>query len=311
MVRFLAISTLMLGQVAAFAPQAKVHSVSLSSNSKTVLHSSPVPKEETEMDETSTSTPTPSEEDDAPVYFSILSEENPKPASAGDFLPNAGNSDSSFSFSASSYPTVNGWAPKPDYALWGLPGAIAPLGYFDPIGFARQGLPLNDAKRLREAEVQHGRVAMLATVGYFFQEALAGTKGGGPFHIVGTPANDQLQLIPLPAFALLTVFIGSLELYRAKVGWVEPKFEIGSNTLWTLRDTYYPGDIGFDPLGLKPMENYAFQRMQTKELSNGRLAMIGWAGMCAQELVNHRTIGETLNFYQTVFSGGNPYESYY
>ena len=30
--------------------------------------------------------------------------------------------------------------------------------------------------------------------------------------------------------------------------------------------------------------------MQTKELNNGRLAMIGVAGFCAQELVNHQTI---------------------
>jgi hypothetical protein len=50
---------------------------------------------------------------------------------------------------------------------------------------------------------------------------------------------------------------------------------------------------------LKPTKNFAFQRMQTKELSNGRLAMLGWAGMCAQELVNHRTIDETWDFYQS------------
>ena len=47
--------------------------------------------------------------------------------------------------------------------------------------------------------------------------------------------------------------------------------------------------------------------MQTRELQNGRLAMIGVAGMCAQELVNHRTIFETLDFYSKVSSGANPY----
>jgi hypothetical protein len=148
---------------------------------------------------------------------------------------------------------------------------------------------------------------MLATLGYFFQEHI---PIGGPFGITG-PANDQLQQIPAPAFVALTTFIAALELYRAKVGWVEPQARIGSNTLWTLRDTYYPGDIGFDPLGLKPTENYDFQRMQTKEISNGRLAMIGWAGMCSQELINHRTIEQTWNFYQTWLSGDNPYEGYY
>ena len=57
------------------------------------------------------------------------------------------------------YLTINGWYPKEDYALWGLPGAIAKTGFFDPLRFARRGTPLNDAKRLREAEVMHGRVA--------------------------------------------------------------------------------------------------------------------------------------------------------
>ena len=49
--------------------------------------------------------------------------------------------------------------------------------------------------------------------------------------------------------------------------------------------------------------------MQTKELQNGRLAMIGAAGMCAQELVNHRTIIGTIEFYQNVFAGLDPYAS--
>lgn len=234
-----------------------------------------------------------------PVYYNILSEEggpNGAPFMEAQLKAQAGN--------AVEYPTLNGWYPKEDYALWGLPGAIAPTGFFDPLGFARRGLPLNDAKRLRESEIMHCRVAMVAVVGYLAGEAMDGI---GPLGIVG-PANDQLQQVPLPVMVLLTAAIASAELYRARLGWVEPTFRIGSGTLWTLRDSYYPGDLNFDPLGLKPDENYAFQRIQTAELSNGRLAMLAWAGMCAQELVNHRTIGETLDFYGFVFSGGNPYE---
>merc|ERR1711997_194741 len=34
-----------------------------------------------------------------------------------------------------SYPTVNGWTADPDKFCAGLPGAIAPLGDFDPLGF--------------------------------------------------------------------------------------------------------------------------------------------------------------------------------
>lgn len=77
--------------------------------------------------------------------------------------------------------------------------------------------------------------------------------------------------------------------------------------MWKLRDNYYPGDIGFDPLGLKPTDPAEFAKMQTKELQNGRLAMIGAAGMCAQEIFNHRGILDTIHFYNNVFSGLDPY----
>merc|ERR1712072_16836 len=196
---------------------------------------------------------------------------------------------------------INGWVPDDSLPCFGLPGIVAPTGYFDPLGFSRQGITLNEIKRTREAEIMHGRVAMMASVGYLVGEAF-----GGPFGLVG-PANDQLQQVPLPAFALLTAAIAAAELRRAQIGWVEPDFSNWSSTLWTLRDNYYPGDVGFDPLNLKPTNPKAFRNMQTRELQNGRLAMIGVAGMCAQELVNHRTIFETIDFYSKVYSGDNPY----
>jgi hypothetical protein len=195
---------------------------------------------------------------------------------------------------------INGWVPD-DSPCYGLPGALAPTGFFDPLGFARKGISLNEVKRNREAEVMHGRVAMIASVGY-----LAGESTSGPFNIVG-PANDQLQQMPAPVFALLTAAIAAAELNRARIGWVEPDLGSWTKTLWKLRDNYYPGDIGFDPLGLKPTDAQAYANMQTRELQNGRLAMLGVAGMCAQELVNHRTIIETLDFYSKVYSGENPY----
>ena len=61
-----------------------------------------------------------------------------------------------------------------------------------------------------------------------------------------------------------------------------------------LNEDYYPGDVGFDPLGLKPSDPAEFAEMQTKELQNGRLAMLAAAGFLAQELVNHKPILETL-----------------
>ena len=54
--------------------------------------------------------------------------------------------------------------------------------------------------------------------------------------------------------------------------------------LWSIRSDYASGDLGFDPLGLKPNNPAELKDMQTKELNNGRLAMIAIAGMVGQEL---------------------------
>eukprot|EP00957_Ditylum_brightwellii_P065728 4986088-Ditylum_brightwellii.AAC.1 len=65
---------------------------------------------------------------------------------------------------------LNGWVPDASLPLYGLPGATAPFGFFDPLGFSK-GLELTGAKRMREAEIMHGRVAMMATIGYLIGES--------------------------------------------------------------------------------------------------------------------------------------------
>ena len=48
----------------------------------------------------------------------------------------------------------------------GLKGYIGEEAGFDPVGFAE----IMDIKWMREAEIKHGRVAMLATIGYTYPE---------------------------------------------------------------------------------------------------------------------------------------------
>jgi light-harvesting complex I chlorophyll a/b binding protein 1 len=51
----------------------------------------------------------------------------------------------------------------------------------------------------------------------------------------------------------------------------------------------------FDPLGLGPKDDpAAWKEMQTKELNNGRLAMIAIAAFTVEELVSHQEIFEHL-----------------
>ena len=48
-------------------------------------------------------------------------------------------------------------------------GAMAPLGYWDPLGFTKDNKEYLD--HLREVEIRHGRVSMLATVGWLITAA--------------------------------------------------------------------------------------------------------------------------------------------
>lgn len=182
---------------------------------------------------------------------------------------------------------INGWVADASKPCYGLPGAVSPLGFFDPLGFSKDK-ELNTVKRLREAEVMHGRVAMMAVVGYLIGESTPTMTYGMDVH--HTIANNQIPEVPGTILFPFFLAINVIEAYRASKGWVEP----GLGELFTLRENYYPGDLGFDPAGLKPESAQDFANMQTKELSNGRLAMIAAAGFCVQEQINGQGILENL-----------------
>lgn len=176
-----------------------------------------------------------------------------------------------------------------------MPGALAPMGFFDPLGFATDA-DENTLKRYREAEVTHGRVAMLAVVGFLVGEAVEGSSFLFDAQISG-PAISHFEQIPDGWDALIITFIGAAEAQRAQIGWVDP-----ANSKYDrpglLREDYYPGDIGFDPLGIKPEDPDELDEMITKELQNGRLAMLAAAGFLAQEtadglgIVEHFRVSE-------------------
>jgi len=180
---------------------------------------------------------------------------------------------------------LNGWSADAALPMYGLPGA--PYSFFDPLGFSK-GTSLSAAKRLREAEVMHCRVGMMAFLGYLIGESTPTITYG--MDIQHTIANNQLAEVSATILLPLFLAINFAEAFRASRGWVEP----GNGSLFTIRETYYPGDIGFDPFGLKPTNAKDFAEMQEGELNNGRLAMLAAAGMCAQELVDGQGILEHL-----------------
>merc|ERR1712045_928912 len=102
-----------------------------------------------------------------------------------------------------------------------IPGALPPAGFFDPLGFTEKA---NEATllRYREAEVTHGRVAMLASVGFLVGEKVEGSSFLFDAQVSG-PAITHLSQVPALFWIALVSVIGASEQVRAKIGWVDPK----------------------------------------------------------------------------------------
>ena len=170
-----------------------------------------------------------------------------------------------------------------------IAGIVAPTGFFDPLGFTEKADEAT-IKRYREAELTHGRVAMLATVGFLAGEKVEGTSFLFDASITG-PAISHLPQVPAEFWVILVAAIGAAESFRAEKGWVDPA-NVPVDSPGQLLGSYIPGDLGFDPLGLMPDKEEDIVLMQTRELQHGRLAMIAAAGMMAQEAVDGQGILE-------------------
>jgi hypothetical protein len=159
-----------------------------------------------------------------------------------------------------------------------MSGVTDPLGFFDPVGICT----VCSEGRLcfyREVEIKHGRVAMLASLGFLVAEQFHPLFGGN----VDVPSYIAFQQTPLQTFWPAVVAAIAIPETFSVFTFNPPG---SGNGLWTMRADREPGDLGFDPLGLKPREPKDFKNMQNKELNNGRLAMIAAAGMIAQELAS-------------------------
>ena len=132
---------------------------------------------------------------------------------------------------------------------------------FDPLGLSS----VADIKFLREAELKHCRVAMLAAAGSMFQDIATDpsfTKIAGGAKMTGL--HDKI--VAQGGMGQLLVWLGFFEVF-------------GTYALFeTLNGKRAPGDFKFDPLGFGKNPE-AMKRYQLAEIKNGRLAMLGTGGM--------------------------------
>jgi len=161
-------------------------------------------------------------------------------------------------------------------SLKDMPGITEPLGFFDPLGFCEDASD-GKIKFYREVELKHGRVAMLAALGFLVGEQFHPLFGGE----IDVPSYIAFQETPLQTFWPAVVLAISIAEVFSVFSFNTP---FGGGEKWSIRSDYTNGDLGFDPLGLKPTNPAELKEIQNKELNNGRLAMIAVAGMVAQEM---------------------------
>merc|ERR1719201_2319019 len=140
-------------------------------------------------------------------------------------------------------------------------GAQALAGFWDPIGISDNISP-EQFQRYREVEQKHGRIAMIATIGYVVPEKF-GTFGdiklGGDVKFSDVP-NGVQALFKIPAVGLLHIRI---------------------------LETQFPnenGDYGTGYFG-QSLEEPLKSRKLAMEIANRRLAMLGIMGLLAQDVV--------------------------
>ena len=107
-------------------------------------------------------------------------------------------------------------------------GDIAPMGYFDPLKISND----DNAQFLREAELQHGRTAMLASVILPAVEMMN----------KDTLGIDYLKNMDFSQQLPFWYGMAVLEFYRMYTGWKNP-FIDKNNTIFSFKEDYQPGNL--------------------------------------------------------------------
>jgi len=152
----------------------------------------------------------------------------------------------------------------------------------------------------QNAEIKHGRVAMVATIGFMVQKfgvhfpLYLGPTGSNVF----SPASDEAWLLsstsgvtfsdiataaPLDAIGMVPA-AGWLQIFFV-AGWFEC---IAYQRQWVDGGSV-PGDYGYDPLGFTKreggFESDELKSLRMKEIKNGRVAMMTIAAWVSNELI--------------------------
>jgi hypothetical protein len=166
-------------------------------------------------------------------------------------------------------------------------GVLKPVGFFDPLGLSK-GISEEKFFRWREIEIKHGRVCMVAFVGFIWQQGLGHLPGYISHH-------PDLKFSDIPdGVAAIGAVPG---LGWAQILWFAGLLELGPFSVYNRREdrpgafNYFKwggNDVGEAYPGLT--DENRIQKL-TIELQNGRLAMLGVLGMLMGDVVAPGTMG--------------------
>jgi len=165
---------------------------------------------------------------------------------------------------------------------------------FDPLNLAGN---VDNLLSMREAEIKHARLAMLAAAGWPLSELLdrkiASALNLAPVLDAADRApsllNGGLEKISPLWWGFCIGLTAAIDLYGVRRARFAPD--------------YLPGDLGFDPFGFYPSEENIKGReaMQLAEIKHGRLAMIAVTGYGIQEgVLKEGVIDETPFFFTPI-----------
>lgn len=148
-------------------------------------------------------------------------------------------------------------------------GVTRPLGFFDPLGFSK-GKDESGFRQLRIAEIKHGRVAMMASLGLVLP-----------------------HLWRAPGFEEVPSGVGAVSSEMGAAGLVALVFGAGFHelVLWKDDESKDAGNFG-DPFNVATVINIE----RNYELNNGRMAMIAVLGEILAELATGKDAVQQLGF---------------
>lgn len=152
-------------------------------------------------------------------------------------------------------------------------GVQQPLGFWDPLSLL-DGKDQARFDRLRYVEIKHGRIAMLAVVGYITTEfgyRLPGAIDSAGDTFDSIPAGfASLSAMPAAGLVQILTFVGLLEISG-----------------WKQDTSSFPGDFGASsfPVGFINKKYSEAQKLdyRAKELNQGRAAQMGILALMVHE----------------------------